>query len=84
MHIDNKTQGLDVATITAEDKYSFDFPKSGKRFVLSLQCNGSKSVFSDIPGKFVVFVELLLYYIYHHITCDTTGKVAREVGEIGP
>ena len=23
-------------------------------------------------------------YIYHHITCDTTGKVAQEVGEIRP
>ena len=36
----------------------------------------------DVPGNFVVFVVLLLYY--HHITCDATRKVAREVGEIGP
>ena len=39
--------------------------------------------------SFLTFQEIfwfLLYYfyIYHHIRCDTTGKVAREVGEIGP
>ena len=39
--------------------------------------------------SFLTFLEILwfcciIYHIYHHITCDTTGKVAREVGEIGP
>ena len=39
--------------------------------------------------SFLTFLEIfwfLLYYfyIYHHIRCDTTGKVAREVAEIGP
>ena len=38
-------------------------------------------VFSDVPGNFVVFIELLLYL--PSITCGTTGKVAREVGELG-
>ena len=32
----------------------------------------------DVPGDFVGFVGLLFY---HHITCDTTGKVAQEIGE---
>ena len=39
-------------------------------------------LFSDVPGKFAVFIELLLYL--PSVTCDTTGKVAREVVEIGP
>ena len=39
--------------------------------------------------SFLTFLGILwfcciIYHIYHHITCDTTGKVAREVGEIGP
>ena len=39
--------------------------------------------------SFLTFLEILwllfyIYQMYHHITCDTTGKVAREVGEIGP
>ena len=53
MHIDNKNkdililgqglaQGLDSTTLTAEAKYPINFPLSGKRFVLSLYCNGSK------------------------------------------
>ena len=37
------TQGLDNATITAEDKYPVTFTESGKRFVLSLYYNGSNS-----------------------------------------
>ena len=41
-----------------------------------LHRTGNGHVFSDVPGNFVVFVELLLY---HHIICDTTGKVARKV-----
>ena len=32
-------------------------------------------VFSDVPGNFVVFIELLLYL--PSVTCDTTGKVAQ-------
>ena len=54
MHIDNKnknnlilgegpTQGLDDTTLTAEAKYLINFTQSGKRFVLSLHYNGSKS-----------------------------------------
>ena len=46
-----------------------------------LHRTGNGHVFSDVPGNFVVFVELLLH---HHIICDTTGKVARKVWEIGP
>ena len=39
--------------------------------------------------SFLTFLEILWFllnccYILHHITCDTTGKVAREIGEIGP
>ena len=41
---------------------------------------GNGHFFSDFPGNFVVFIELL--YL-PSITCNTTGKVAREVGEIG-
>ena len=39
----NDKQGLDDATITAEDKYSFDFTESGKILVFSLQYNRSNS-----------------------------------------
>ena len=53
-HVDNKgkdililgegpTQGLDDATLTAEAKYPINFTQSGKRFVSSLNCNGSKN-----------------------------------------
>ena len=49
---------------------------------MPLHRSGNGHVFFDVPGNFVVFVALLLYY--HHITCDATRKVAREVGEIGP
>ena len=41
-------------------------------------------VFSDGPGNFVVFIELLLYLPSVTCgTCGTTGKVAPEVGELG-
>ena len=54
VHVDNKgkdililgagpTQGLDDTTLTAEAKYPINFTQSGKRFVLSLLCNGSSS-----------------------------------------
>ena len=36
-------QGLDDTTLTAEAKFSIDFTQSGKRFVLSLHYNESKS-----------------------------------------
>ena len=37
------TQGLDDTTLTAEAKYPINFTQSGKRFVLSLHCNGRNS-----------------------------------------
>ena len=37
------TRGLDDTTLTAETKYPINFTQSGKRFVLSLHCNGSNS-----------------------------------------
>ena len=37
------TQGLDDTTLTAEAKYPINFTQSGKRFVLSLDYNGSSS-----------------------------------------
>ena len=54
MHIDNKnkdiliigeraTQILDETTLTPEEKHPINFTQSGKRFVLSLQYNGSNS-----------------------------------------
>ena len=54
MHIDNKnkdiliigeraTQILDDTTLTPEEKHPINFKQSGKRFVLSLQYNGSNS-----------------------------------------
>ena len=56
VHVDNKrkdvlifgegtTQGLDDTTLTAEAKYPINFTQSGKRFILSLQYNGSNSFF---------------------------------------
>ena len=33
--------------------------------------------FFDVPGNFVF--RSIVDYIYHQITCDTTGKVAQEV-----
>ena len=54
VHIDNKgkdilipgegpRQGLDDTKLTVEAKYPINFTQSGKRFVLSLQYNGSNS-----------------------------------------
>ena len=54
MHTDNNTdnililgkgptQGLDDTTLVAKTKYTINFTQSGKRFVLSLHCNESKS-----------------------------------------
>ena len=37
------TQGLDDTAITAETKYFINFTESGKRFVIGLHYNGSKS-----------------------------------------
>ena len=37
------TQGLDDTTLTAEAKYPINFTQSRKRFVVSLQYNGSNS-----------------------------------------
>ena len=37
------TQGLDDTTLVAKTKYPINFTQSGKRFVLSLHCNESKS-----------------------------------------
>ena len=56
LHIDNKgrdilvlgegpTEVLDDTTLTAEAKYPINFTQSGKRFILSLQYNGSNSFF---------------------------------------
>ena len=56
LHIDNKgrdilvlgegpAQVLDDTTLTAEAKYPINFTQSGKRFILSLQYNGSNSFF---------------------------------------
>ena len=38
------TQVLDDTSLTAETKYCINFTQSGKRFVLSLQYNGSNSL----------------------------------------
>ena len=54
VHIDNKnedililvegpSQGLDDTTLTAETKYHINFTQPRKRFVLSLDYNGSNS-----------------------------------------
>ena len=37
------TQGLDDTTLTADAKHFINFTQSGKKFVLSLQYNGSNS-----------------------------------------
>ena len=37
-------EGLDETTLTADAKYPINFTQSGKRFVLSLQCNGSNTI----------------------------------------
>ena len=37
------TKGLDDATLTAETKYPINFTQLGKRFALSLHCNGNSS-----------------------------------------
>ena len=53
MHIDNEkkdililgkgpTQGLDDTTLIAEAQYSIDFPRSNRKFCLSLFYNGSE------------------------------------------
>ena len=56
MHVDNKnkdililgegpTQGLDYTLLTAEVKYPINFIQPNKRFLLSLNYNGSNSLF---------------------------------------
>ena len=42
------TQGLVDTTLTVEAKYLINFAQSGKRFVLSLHCNGSNIFFSYV------------------------------------
>ena len=42
------TQGLDDTTLTVEAKYLINFTQSGKRFLLSLHCNGSNIFFSYV------------------------------------
>ena len=37
------TKGLDDTTLTAETKYPINFTHLGKRFALSLHCNGNNS-----------------------------------------
>ena len=54
VHIDNKgkdililcigpTQGLDDTILTVESQYSINFPRSNRKFCLSLDYNGSNS-----------------------------------------
>ena len=52
MHTDNNTDNIlilgegptqDDTTLVAKTKYPINFTQSGKRFVLSLHCNESKS-----------------------------------------
>ena len=42
------TQGLGDTTLTVEAKNLINFTQSGKRFVLSLHCNGSNIFFSYV------------------------------------
>ena len=62
VHVDNKgkdililgeepTQGLDDTILTAEAKYPINFTQSGKKIVLSLRYNGSKSFLFDNAAK---------------------------------
>ena len=46
--------------------------------IVTKNTNSTLDFSFDVPGNFVGFVGLLFY---HHITCDTTGKVAQEIGE---
>ena len=66
LHVGNKTKdilvlgegatiGLDDTTITAEAKYSINFTRSRRRFVLSLRYNGSNSFFFLKPVKMYQF-----------------------------
>ena len=47
------TQGLDDTTLTAEAKYPINFTHSRKRFVLSLHCNGSSSLYLLMLQKYI-------------------------------
>ena len=64
VHIDNKgkdililgegpAQGLNDTTLSAEAKYSFNFTQLRKRFVLSLNCNGSNSFLVVNATKYI-------------------------------
>ena len=75
VHVDNKgkdililgegpTQGLDDITLTAEAKYPISVTQSGKRFALSLHCNGSNS-FLFINATLL----MLQKYIIHSKNC---------------
>ena len=49
------TQGLDNTTLTAEAKYPINFKQSRKRFVLSLNYNGSNSFLFVYAAKIYQF-----------------------------
>ena len=62
VHVDNKNkditvldegprQGSDDTTLAAEAKYPINFTQPDKRFVLSLHCNGSNSLFVNATKK---------------------------------
>ena len=51
------TQGLDDTTLTAEAKHPINFTESGKRLVLNLHYNGSKSFLFVNATKIYQFKE---------------------------
>ena len=53
-------------------------------FILRNHYTAQETVMFFLTFLEILWLLLCYCYIYHHITCDSTGKVAREVGEIGP
>ena len=51
--VEEPIQGLNDTTLTAEAKYPINFTQSGKRFVLSLHCNGSNSFHLLMLQKYI-------------------------------
>ena len=77
------TQGLDDTTLTAEAEYSINFPRSNRKFSLSLHYNGSNSFLFVTATKIYQFKakdsEIMKYPLYiGNISKDFTANIVKK------
>ena len=98
VHTDNKnkdililgkgpTQGLDDTTLTAEAEYSINFPRSNRKFSLSLHYNQRNSFLFVTATKIYQFKakdsEIMKYPLYlGNISKDFTANIMKKTGFI--